>query len=367
MSGALDRWFRQFDAATEGLSLYRILFAGTGLVLYFPDLEWIGRLPDSFLNPPPGPLLLLRSVPSPTALQVLELLVAVSLAALLLGYRTPWASLAVTVFSVAGYGLSYSFGKIDHTFLHAASPAVLALSGWGNRWSLDALCGRGSRAQASWPLGLLAVCLGVAFFAAGFEKAWAGWLDPGTHAALGYVGRNVVLHGREALLGSTVLAADLGPLWESLDVGTVLLECGVLLAAIRLRAFRAVLIALVAFHLGIFLLMDIAFTAMPVVYAAFLPWGAIEGRLWHHLAPGGTPRGRWGHPAAIATVAGAGVATYALLEGTGGRPLVALLSVVYEDADTVASLLILGIEAAIAAVCAGVAAHRLVRPGRSAA
>lgn len=50
--------------------------------------------------------------------------------ALLVGYRTMFLSVAMTVVLVTGSGIVHSFGKVDHFILFELLPVAMAASGW---------------------------------------------------------------------------------------------------------------------------------------------------------------------------------------------------------------------------------------------
>ena len=283
----IDRMlFHEYDAPATGLPLFRIVLALLLLVLWAYNAEWVTRLPDSFLDPRPGPFLLMQSVPPVQVIHAIEVARVLALGALLVGWRTPTASVLVSLLTMTVYGITYSFGKIDHTILLAVTPMVLAPSGWGGRWSIDAWRGRRPPARG-WPLALLAVTFGAAYANAGLAKAMGGWWHWDTQAAQGYVLRLVRMKG-DVPLGALMESLDAPVLWELVDVGTLAVEIGVLVCALRLRWFRSGLLALVALHVAIFLTMGIDFGRMAYVYAAFLPWDramARVGELARRLTP----------------------------------------------------------------------------------
>lgn len=284
---AIDRMlFREYEQPATGLPLFRIVLSLLLLVLWAYNAEWVARLPDSFLDPRPGPFLLMQTVPPVGVIAAVEIGRALALGALLVGWRTPTASVLVSLFTMAVYGIAYSFGKVDHSILLAITPMVLAPSGWGRRWSVDAWRGRRPPTRG-WPLALLAVAFGAAYATAGVAKAIGGWWRWDTQAAQGYVLRRVRTTG-DALLGDVVESLDAPLLWELADVATLGVEIGILVLALRLGWFRVGLVGLVGLHVAVFLTMGIDFGKMTYVYAAFLPWDRamdhVDGWL-HRLTP----------------------------------------------------------------------------------
>lgn len=287
MRAALDRWiFDSFDVRARGLALYRIAFALFAFLFVAPghgqygNFAFIASFPDAFFLPPPGPLALFEGFPPGYAFEALHLLVNLSLAALLFGWRTRFASVLTALLLLAGYGFSYSFGKINHNLLFVLVPLVMAPSGWGAALSLDARAGRSAgRVLRSWPLVMLALLLGFAMFTAGFAKLIGGWLDPSTHATQGHLVKQFFVRGRQDLLAPFFLSVDQPLFWEALDWATVLFEVGFLAAVFHPRATRLFAALAVFFHLGTMLMLNIAFTFHLIVYAAFIDWRRAAARL----------------------------------------------------------------------------------------
>lgn len=339
----LNRWmFTSFDATPRGLALYRIcyalfvfFFAAPGHDLYSAFAR-LGGLPDVFFLPPPGPMALFSGFPPVAFFEGLLLLLNLGLAAVLFGYRTRAASLLVAALFLVGYGFSYSLGKINHNLLFVLVPLVMAGSGWGSAWSLDALAGRNAaganaapRAR-NWTLTLLALLVGFGMFTAGFSKLIGGWLDPATHATQGHFFRQYFLNGRQDLLApvfltfeskATPLFRDL--FWKTLDYATLLFEVGFLAAVAHPRATRLFMALAVFFHVGTALMLNIAFIFNLVAYAAFLPWPRMARSVRRRLPASGAAAVRralqstaWAGPALCAMT---GAAFYA-----AGSPLLLL-------------------------------------------
>ncbi|PEN08783.1 hypothetical protein CRI93_03225 [Longimonas halophila] len=291
MRAALDRWlFDTFTASPEGLGLYRILYASFVLFAFTPghaellDFSFVGALPNAFFLPPPGPLMLLPGPPPSWLLDALHLLLTGSLVALLVGYRTRWASWAVFGLLLTGYGFAFSVGKINHVMLFVLLPLVMSLTNWGAAYSMDAQAQRTPRAVQTWPLALLALLIGFAMFTAGFSKLIGGWLDPTTQATQGHFVKQFFARGRQDFLAPWLLQVDSVVFWELLDWGTVLFEMGFLVAVVRKQTMRLFLAAAIGFHLGTLLMLNIAFVFNYIVYAAFISWGPLAKRLQDGLA-----------------------------------------------------------------------------------
>lgn len=278
LTRAVDGWiFDAFRPGTRDLPLFRILYAAVLLLCFTPGLRWIGGFPDSFYDPPPGPMLLFGGFPPPAAFTLLHFATVFSALCLLVGYRTRVASLATGVLLMAGNGWLYSFGKINHDILLIVPPLVLSASGWGRRYSLDAARRDTSAGDdPAWPLALLALLVGLGMFSSGFQKLASGWLDPSVPATLGHLIYNHYIVEQHTVLSAYLLSAGLSPLvWKGLDYATVALELGFVAAALRPGWMRMACALACLFHLGVYLMMDIVFTPSIMAYGAFVGWSAL--------------------------------------------------------------------------------------------
>ncbi|WP_110797452.1 HTTM domain-containing protein [Mycolicibacterium llatzerense] len=308
-----DRWVQDGPFTAEDLGLYRIIYA-VSVLLVAPDITWLAQYPNFMFHPPPGPLQLLSGFPSLPVLIGLEVLRSVILVMLGLGIWTKYVSLAAWLTLSATYGVTFCLGKIDHTILLTLPPLVLAFANWGNRYSLDALRrSNESSAQPQWPLRLLALLIGWGFFAAALTKALTGWLSFSSQASRGYFVLGFVTQGRTHWLAQWVAEHDVLAAWEAVDWLTVAFELSILIALPWWRAFRITLAVAATFHLVVLLIMNIDFSNAVVAYGAFVSWGAIARRI------GNSRVGRHGLRALEAR--------RALLEGGGGRVLLALVAV----------------------------------------
>ena len=181
----LDAWMHAGTATRTSLAVYRVLYA-TVFLLLLPDFTWLANFPDTFFNAPPGPMLAFSSFPPRIFLRGLKAALAVCMVAVLIGWRTRAVSFASVGLGLIGYGFSFSLGKVDHNILFLLAPAALALAGWGDRLSVDALRWRSRSAldlaelAEQWPLRLYALMIGLAFFTAAAPRLVGGWLDPST-------------------------------------------------------------------------------------------------------------------------------------------------------------------------------------------
>ena len=274
----IDTWLRAGDITRTSLAGFRIVYATISL-LVLPDFSWVADFPDSMYNPPPGPLQLFSGFPPADVLQGLEAAMAVCLVAVLIGWRTRLASFLVVVVAMTGFGFTYSLGKIDHDILLVLVPGAMAWAGWGDRLSVDALRRPGrpippERAE-QWPLRLFALLVGLAFLTAAVPKVNGGWLSWSSHAVQAMQGRHYVSNGHHGLLAGVFFHVDNPVFWEAMDIATIVLEAGMLLAVLNWRSTRVVFAVAATFHLGVWLMMTIPFVMNVVAYGFVVRWDRV--------------------------------------------------------------------------------------------
>lgn len=277
MADRVDRWLHAGDFTRTSLARYRVVHAAL-LLLLLPNFSWVAKFPQSAYNPPPGPFRLLPGFPPGWVLVGLEMGVAACLVAILLGWFTRTASFLIVPISVLGYGFTYSMAKIDHDILLVLVPPAMALAGWGDRMSLDAWR-RGRRGLAplperaeQWPLRFYALMVGLGFFTAGLPKLLGGWLNPAIHTVQGIQVREYTGHGKVDLLAGPVSRITSPVFWEILDVATIVLELGMVVAVLTWATTRVFFALAATFHFGVYLAMVIPFFGNVIAYAWVLPW-----------------------------------------------------------------------------------------------
>ena len=306
----VDAWCRRGDFTIDDIAWFRIIYSA-GLLLTIQPLGLLSNRPAEQFDPPPGPLMLFESLPPHGVLEGLEILTTVLAALLLVGLHTRSVSILLALALMTGLGLTYSFGKIDHTIVLALVPLWMAFSDWGKAMSLDAANRRGTERSsvAQWPLRFLAVSIALSFFTGGWYKLRSGWLDLDTHAVQGHFGRSYLRNGRTDWLAPEIFDLRLGRLWEAADWFTVALELGLVVTVLSWRWFRVSIAIAALFHVGVLLLFNIVFSWNVFGYAAFVRWSTIvplascEVRIRRSL----------GYVLAVAI----GVALYAVHEGLG--------------------------------------------------
>lgn len=276
-----DRWVLEGDFSALDVARFRMIYATVALFT-LPNPSHMAAFPDSTFNAPFGPFRLLQEFPPLGVLNILQWALACALVMLAVGLFTRTASVTVTVLLLVINGIQFSSGKIDHSIIFVLAPAILSFADWGRRASVDALIKReeASAPVAQWPLRLFGVVIGVAFATAAIQKLLSGWLNPLSQATQGHFIRQFVANGRDDWLTPVFLRMNTPVLWETLDWVTILFEFAFLLAILNWRAWRIVLAVACLFHLGVLLMMNIAFYPNVVAYGAFVLWSALG-----HVAP----------------------------------------------------------------------------------
>ncbi len=294
MADRLDTWIHGGTITRTSLARYRLIYGVIALLL-LPDFSWIAAFPDSMYNPPPGPMILFSGFPPEAVLRALEAALAACLVALVIGWHTRTASYLAVGVSMVGYGFTYCLGKIDHDILLVLVPAAMAIAGWGDRLSLDSVRRR-SRGETErperaeqWPLRLYALMIGLAFLTAALPKIAGGWLNPLTHAVRGVQIRQFYTHDRADLLADTFLGINNPVFWEVMDIATILLEAGIVVAVLSWGGTRVAFAIAALFHLGVWLMMNIPFWHNVVTYGFVVAWDRVPVPQALHRLPHPAP------------------------------------------------------------------------------
>ena len=282
LGGRLDRWIHGFLPVTaEGLALSRIFFAAYFLITGIPTFSWVSRNPPGFFDPPQLSVAnMFATFPSTGIMRTLDLLICVLLIFLLVGYKTRTSSILLTVAWILGNSFRFSFGKIDHSIMAVVTPAVMAFSGWGAVYSIDAKLRKAVPRINAWPLTLLAMLLAFGYFSAGFPKllAWADF-DLTTHGVRSWLVDGWYQLDRRKLLAPLAMRIHNPYVWEAMDLMAVVFECSFFLSLTRRGLFRAYLVVAIMFHLVNVLMLNIGFLTLLPVYVVFAPWERIVPRL----------------------------------------------------------------------------------------
>lgn len=324
--------FVDYAVDARALAVFRIVYASAAILLLGPQVATAGRLPASFFAPPLGPARLVSELPSPVALQAIELLVVGALAAVLVGWHTRAASWIAALTWMGGEAIAFSFGKVDHHLLFILIPPLLATAGWGEALSLDRRR-RPARPVEAWPIALFAWLLALMMLGAALPKLRTGWLDPSFQAIQSVMLRQYHVHGRDQLLAPWTATINSRAVWEVIDVAIVVLEASFVLAVLSPRLMRLACALAICFHFGVVLTANIPFTGNVVAYGVFfLPLLPLD-----RLSAGReTLRAPWSIPIAVA--AAALLASYPTI----GPPGLALVVALGDETGLLVSTAVLG-------------------------
>lgn len=272
-SSVVDWVSDRYRPASRPFAALRIVFAV--YVLVWPrNIDWIGGMSAVAYAPPPGPFALLPGPAPQTVILVLEVLRAILAVCVLVGWNSRAASGLLSLVLVICSGLAYSYGKVDHVILYDLAPLMLGLAGWGSAWSVDSWRRKGG-ATNGYPMFLYGTMIGFGMLTAAVAKSATGWLDPARQATRFFVAE--AAHSqRSGLLADSFLGIDNIVFWKFLDYTTLLVEGGLVLAVFIPMVFRAGLLVMAIFHVGVWALLGIDFHQYVFVYLGFflIPAGA---------------------------------------------------------------------------------------------
>lgn len=271
----LDR-LNSYDMSSEWLSTYRIGFALYGLFIFGAhNYSWLADIPDLLFSPPLSLAAPFDEFPPYPLLVLLSLAIVSCFVLLLLGFHTIWASLAITVLLLIGNSFKYSIGKIDHDILYVLCPAIMAFSGWGNRYSIDHKNGRS--VSGTFPsVFIMALLLTFVMMTSAATKIWTGWFDPDIWAVKGHLLRSINVLEREGLFASQLVSIDSSFFWKSADYLVVAIEGFLPITFVFPRLFRWNIVGLLLFHLLVALSLGIPFLAYFAVYVLYFDWKVIR-------------------------------------------------------------------------------------------
>ena len=265
------------DTNTESLALFRIIFGLFMLLFSTPYTAWLGSVPQAFFNPPYLSFAnLVSNFPPAPFFYTLDILAVLLLGCITFGIKARFNSLAFFVVAILGNSFTYSFGKIDHSFLVLALVLCMAFSTWGTRYALlpDKPHSFDNRRLS---LGVFAVLVAFGMLTAGFLKAlyWIDF-DPGTSGFLRWFYSGYYTLGRTELLAPFVTYVPTS-FFELADYTAVFFELsGFIFLLLGRRAWRSWLLAAAAFHLINTLVLNINFNRHFLVYLAFVDFSALR-------------------------------------------------------------------------------------------
>jgi len=195
-----------------------------------------------------------------------------SLVGMLFGVKTKWSSVLFGVSFICSVSFIYAFSKIGHQHFMPFTAIIFAFSGWGNKYSIDAVFSSKNNKKSGvnvYPFFTLIIAF--SFFTSGFAKLFGAWLDPSFQAVRYYQLRDLFFVERYNLL-SHFAAYDLTSkmFWELMDYFIVAIETLPLFLMFYPKVFRYFMFGLASFHLGVYLVMNITFGMYPLIYLPFI-------------------------------------------------------------------------------------------------
>lgn len=269
----LDFWiFDAYKMPDKYLALCRISYAIFNLFFLFHfNFAWISEYPDAFYHAKPGITFFFDDFPSVWVLYGLNIILAIFNFCLLFGYKTKWTSIFITLSLITAFSFVFAFGNTYHVILWIIFPAVMSFSNWGAAISLDALKKENKPAEY-WPISLMSILIGFAFFTSGFAKFMGGWLNTENSASWQYfhivrskVGRHLYLSDFTASIQNPIF-------WEISDWLVVGLEIGILVAIFRPSIFRTFICFATFFHFVNVLMLNISFGIHIAIFMVFINW-----------------------------------------------------------------------------------------------
>lgn len=266
-AGWIDRLADSYRVQPRYLGVIRILFALH--VIVFPvDYTWTAKVPDSFFQPRPGLFAWMTAAPDLWFMVLLQVAQVALAALVLVGFKTFHVSLCLTMIMIIGAGITHSFGKLDHFILYEIFPAFMAFAGWGAALSLDARMARG-RTSKGLPMLLWGITVAFALFSAALPKMLAGWLDPAKEASRAFIARDLAEAEKLGPMVDLIFALDNHLFWKFMDYATIFAEGWLVVAVFMPKLFRLGLLALLTFHVGVYLSLGIDFASYFLLYAVF--------------------------------------------------------------------------------------------------
>lgn len=264
-----DRWVDSWDVDERDLRIYAVVL-GFAIIASGPRSLWVTGVPRELLFPPPGFALLMPYPPGAWAVLAANALTVLGGLSLVLGVRPAVGGFVAFTGLLATATWSYAFGKINHDVLLLVAPLALT-------FGLSARGSRGKHRDTNLVAACFALVIALAMLTAAESKHGSGWLDPSVSASRFHMVLNHIVTGRSGVLTDAAMSVTLPWLWELLDVATVAVEYAFIPALISPVLFRTVALSAVAFHLGVWLTMDIAFGVNLVAYAFVVRWSRVPG------------------------------------------------------------------------------------------
>ena len=272
----LDHWiFESYNIAPDDLALCRISYALFNLFFLFHfNFSWIATYPDVFYHAKPGLTFFFDGFPPAWILKAFNIILSILNFFLLFGKWTKPVSILISLTLIISFSFVFAFGNTYHVIMWIIFPAIMAFTNWGAKLSLDSF--NKKETTTTWPITLMSILIGFAFFTSGLAKLLGGWLQTGGSASWQYFHMVRSKIGRDLYLSDFIASINNSCFWETLDWLVVCFEIGFLLAVFSAKSFRFFICLAILFHFANLLILNISFGIHLVIFMVFIHWNIPE-------------------------------------------------------------------------------------------
>lgn len=270
-----------YEPGLRDVALYRIFYCLSLIWLGLPQFSEIAAKEAVFFNPPPGISLIIGPIFDEWFWFVFDRMVEITFFLLFVGYRTKFISFLFGGLMIFGHTYLYSFGKIDHNIYINAIPFLMAFSGWGGAYSVDAEIRKVQVKPQGWPLVYLAFLLGVGYLTAAVPKILGGWLNYDELMSKGILFVKHYYHGNRAYLSEFFVNINNPLIYKLMDYGTLLFESFFIVSILKVKWFHKAIVAAALFHFGVLISLDISFHSHMITLIPYVLIHFNVGDLFH--------------------------------------------------------------------------------------
>lgn len=264
--------FTSYNPSDEFLAFYRIFFSLYLLWMGISNDSWVYSIPNSAMHPPISILSFTDNVPPEWFFIGCYYSMYLCLLLILIGLKPRIFAILYMVVYIVSSNYAFSFGKINHTFVYALPIIIMAFSPWNMTYSFFPEPKRETDILSkSWPMFLLSMLLGFGIFTAGLAKILGGWLNTDIQSTQVFFYQYRYGIGWDDLMSDTYDKINSQFFWEFLDYCTVFFETIFLVAFLKPKFFRLMILVTLFFHLNVLLMFNISFTYSIGFYALFIP------------------------------------------------------------------------------------------------
>lgn len=268
-----EEWiFNAYLCTSFQLGLFRIAFIF--ILIFFVGVPQFSNkiidFPDGFFNPPPLFGQFFSDIPPILYFKITDVILYLGFFCTFIGLLTKVCGIISASISIINFGFIFSTGKIDHSFLVWFTLFMMSFSGWGKKFSIDSIIFNTKNIKVqTWPISLLSLSLGFAFFTAGLIKLISGWLGSSDSMVRAFFLRNYYIQQKQDYMAKFFENFNFQLFWEIGDWFTILFEIGFLVVVFQTSLFRFFTLLAIFFHGMIMLMMNISFHAFFSVYLLF--------------------------------------------------------------------------------------------------